>query len=141
MLSQYDEDGRLRPVAFFSAKYSSTECNYEIYDKELLAIVKALEEWRPELYGTSEPFEIYTHHKNLQTFMTTKQLNQRQVRWAKFLSQFNSQITYRPGSKATLPDALSRLPGPRPTGADDERLQYRKSTVLPPEKIHPAILE
>ena len=141
VLSQYDENGKLRPVAFFSAKHTSAECNYEIYDKELLAIVKALEEWRPELHGTSEPFEIYTDHKNLQTFMTTKQLNQRQVRWAEFLSQFNFQITYRPGSKATLPDALSRLPGSRPAGADDERLQYRKRTILPPEKIHPTILE
>ncbi|EAQ82860.1 hypothetical protein CHGG_11115 [Chaetomium globosum CBS 148.51] len=141
VLSQYDDNGKLRPVAFFSAKHSSAECNYEIYDKELLAIVKALEEWRPELYGTRESFEIYTDHKNLQTFMTTKQLNQRQVRWAEFLSQFNFQITYRPGSKATLPDALSRLPGSQPAGMDDERLQYRKRTVLPAEKVHPTILE
>ena len=59
-----------------SAKHSAPECNYEIYDKELLAIVKALEEWWPELQGTEQPFEIITDHKNLQTFMTTKQLNQ-----------------------------------------------------------------
>ena len=51
VLSQYDDEGRLRPVAFFSAKHTAAECNYEIYDKELLAIVKALEEWRPELQG------------------------------------------------------------------------------------------
>jgi RNase H-like domain found in reverse transcriptase/Reverse transcriptase (RNA-dependent DNA polymerase) len=45
ILSQYGEDGILHPVAYFSAKHSPQECNYEIYDKELLAIVKALEEW------------------------------------------------------------------------------------------------
>src|SRR5204863_9572831 len=99
VLSQADADGKLRPVAFFSAKHSAPECNYEIYDKELLAIIKALEEWQPELQGTEQPFKIIMDHKNLQTFMTTKQLNQRQVRWAEFLSQFNFVITYRPGTK------------------------------------------
>jgi hypothetical protein len=49
ILSQKDESGQLRPVAFFSKKMSPQECNYEIYDKELLAIVRAFEEWRPEL--------------------------------------------------------------------------------------------
>jgi RNase H-like domain found in reverse transcriptase/Reverse transcriptase (RNA-dependent DNA polymerase)/Integrase zinc binding domain/Chromo (CHRromatin Organisation MOdifier) domain len=141
VLSQYGDDNKMRPVAFFSAKHSAAECNYEIYDKELLAIVKALEEWRPELQGTGEPFEIITDHKNLQTFMTTKQLNQRQVRWAEFLSQFNFVIVYRPGSKATLPDALSRLPGLKPADADDERLRHRNQVVLPPEKLDPSILE
>jgi hypothetical protein len=107
VLSQYNDDGKLRSVAFFSSKHTAPECNYEIYDKELLAIVKALEEWRPELQGTENPFKIITDHKNLQTFMSTKQLNQCQVRWAEFLSQFNFVIMYRPGSKAVLPDALS----------------------------------
>jgi hypothetical protein len=45
VLSQFNDDGKLRPVAFFSSKHTAPECNYEIYDKELLAIVKALEEW------------------------------------------------------------------------------------------------
>ena len=51
-LSQYGDDGVLYPVAYFSAKHSAQECNYDIYDKELLAIIKALEEWRPELEGS-----------------------------------------------------------------------------------------
>ncbi|KAI0991662.1 hypothetical protein K3495_g16525 [Podosphaera aphanis] len=49
VLSQYDDNKVLRPVAYFSSKHNSAECNYEIYDKELLAIIKCLEEWRPEL--------------------------------------------------------------------------------------------
>jgi hypothetical protein len=44
MLSQYDDDGILHPVAFFSKKHSLAECKYEIYDKELIAIVWAFEE-------------------------------------------------------------------------------------------------
>jgi len=73
--------------------------------------------------------------------MTTKQLNQRQVRWAEFLSQFNFVITYRPGAKATIPDALSHLPDIKPTDADDERLQHRARIALPSKKIDPKILE
>ena len=49
VLSQYNNDSKLRPVAFFSVKYFVLECNYKIYNKELLAIVKALKEWRPKL--------------------------------------------------------------------------------------------
>ena len=76
-LLQMGDDNMLHPVAFFSSKHSPAESNYDIYDKELLAIVKALEEWRPELLGSKNPFEIVTDHKNLETFMTAKQLNQR----------------------------------------------------------------
>ena len=137
VLSQYDDEGCLRPVAYFSARHSAQECNYEIYDKELLAIVKALEEWRPELQGTQEPFEVITDHKNLEYFTTTKALNQRQVRWSEFLSQFNFRIVYRPGSRAVKPDALSRRPGDRPAKADlsDDRIKHRQRTVLPQSRF------
>jgi hypothetical protein len=77
VLSQYDEEGILRPVAFFSKKHSAVECNYEIYDKELLAIIRCLEEWRPELEGTESPIRILSDHRNLEYFMTTKMLNRR----------------------------------------------------------------
>jgi hypothetical protein len=78
ILSQMS-DGNLRPVAFFSKKMSPAECNYEIYDKELLAIIKAFEEWRPELAGTdpSNPIKVLSDHRSLEYFMTTKQLNRR----------------------------------------------------------------
>lgn len=142
VLSQYDDDNILRPVAYFSSKHSAAECNYEIYDKELLAIIKCLEEWRPELQGTEEPFEVLTDHKNLQFFTTTKVLNQRQVRWSEFLSQFNFQITYRPGTRATRPDALSRRSEDRPAGeSDDDRLRHRERVVLPPDRFDSTALE
>jgi len=137
VLSQYDEAGILHPVAFFSAKHTPAECNYEIYDKELLAIVKAFEEWRPELQGVQDPAEVVTDHKSLQHFTTTKLLNQRQVRWSEFLSDFRFQIVYRPGAKATIPDALSRLPGARPentTNTADDRVAHRSRILLPPDR-------
>ena len=139
ILSQYDENGILRPVAYFSSKHSPAECNYEIYDKELLAIIKSLEEWRPELQGTENEFEIVTDHKNLEYFTTTKALNQRQVRWSEFLSQYNFRIVYRPGSKAVRPDALSRRSQdiPAKSDQDDSRLKERKRTLLPESRFDP----
>ncbi|XP_044715208.1 reverse transcriptase (RNA-dependent DNA polymerase) domain-containing protein [Hirsutella rhossiliensis] len=142
VLSQYDDEGVLRPVAYFSSKHSAQECNYEIYDKELLAIIKALEEWRPELQGTQEPFEVITDHKNLEYFTTTKALNQRQVRWSEFLSGFNFRIVYRPGTKAVRPDALSRKPEDQPKRADtnDDRIKNRQRTILPEHIFDPEAL-
>ena len=70
-----------RPVAYFSKKMSPAERNYDIYDKELLAIVKAFDEYRPELTMSKdeEPVKVVCDHKNLEYFMTTKRLNSRQA--------------------------------------------------------------
>jgi hypothetical protein len=92
ILSQYDDDGVLRPVAYFSKKFTPQECNYEIYDKELLAIIRAFEEWRGELEGAEYPIAVITDHRNLEYYMTTKKLTRRQARWAEFLAQFNFEI-------------------------------------------------
>ena len=80
IFSQLHLDGQWYPVAYFSKTIALAECNYEIHDKEILAIVKSLAEWRPELHGTAHRVKIYTDHKALEYFMTTKQLNGRQAR-------------------------------------------------------------
>ena len=82
------------------------ECNYDIYDKELLAIIHAFEEWRPELKGAAEQVQVITDHKNLKYFMTTKQLSCRQAHWSEFLSQFNFVIQYCSGKLNSCADAL-----------------------------------
>jgi hypothetical protein len=74
ILSQYDDDGVLYPVAFMSEKFDAAECNYEIYDKELLAIVRCFEKWRSELSGGDHPITVLTDHRNLTYFMSTKYL-------------------------------------------------------------------
>jgi len=86
-LSQWHGE-KLRPVAYLSKKLSPAEANYKIYDKELLGIVRSLEEWRPELTRTARPFTILTDHKNLEYFIATRRLSERQVRWAELLSGF-----------------------------------------------------
>jgi hypothetical protein len=67
-------------MAYFSAKHSAAECNYEIHNKELLAIIKCLEKLRPELRNINKPFKILIDYKNLKYFIITKLLNQKQVR-------------------------------------------------------------
>ncbi|KAI0995426.1 hypothetical protein K3495_g12752 [Podosphaera aphanis] len=136
-LSQLDSKGRLRPIAYFSKKLSPAESNYEIHDKELLAIVKALEEWRSELNGVTKPFTILSDHKNLQHFMTTRKLSERQVRWSLLLSQYRFQLKFRAGSKSQRPDALSRREQDMPNLHDDERLKNREMQLLKDEWMPP----
>jgi len=71
VLSQY-QGRRLHPVAFHSPKLNSAERNYEIHDKELLAIMEAIKEWKRYLWGEEEPVTVYTDHINLQSFLTKR---------------------------------------------------------------------
>ena len=98
-LSQPDEQGKLRPVAFHSRKFTPPELNYDIHDKELLAVVDAFQAWRVYLEGAKHQVMVYTDHKNLLAFTTTKTLNRRQTRWSELLSAYNFKITYRKGSE------------------------------------------
>src|SRR5947207_2177431 len=123
VLSQHDDSGQLHPVDFFSKSHSSAEKNYDIYDRELLAIIKSFKYWRSELLSPEDPTDVIMDHQNLQTFMTNKTLTPRQVRWANFLSQFNFMVRYRPGKKNGKADYLSRLPGVKTEGG--ENLNFR----------------
>jgi RNase H-like domain found in reverse transcriptase/Integrase zinc binding domain len=129
----------LHPVAFFSHKFTPQECNYEIYDKELLAIIRAFEEWRGELEGTEDPIEVITDHRNLEYYMSTKKLTRRQARWAEFLSQFHFEIKWRPGKDTTKPDALTRRSQDLPSDVSDPRIQHQSQVVLKPHTLDPEI--
>jgi len=105
---QSTTDGKWHPVAFYSKSLSSIERNYKIHDKEMLAIIRALEEWKHFLEGATHPVEIWTDHKNLEYFMTAKKLNRRQARWSLHLARFDFLLHHRPGRTMGKPDALSR---------------------------------
>ncbi|GLB41135.1 putative retrotransposable element tf2 155 kda protein type 1-like [Lyophyllum shimeji] len=107
---QSPEDEKWHPVAFYSKSLNAVERNYEIHDKEMLAIIRALEEWRHFLEGARHKVEIYTDHKNLQYFLTAKKLNRRQARWSLYLANFDFVLHHRPGRSMGKPDALSRRP-------------------------------
>ncbi|KAH9271466.1 hypothetical protein BASA83_006318 [Batrachochytrium salamandrivorans] len=76
---------------------NSAERNYEIYDKELLAVVDSFKHWRHFLQGGHHPVTVLCDHKNLEYFMTTKKLTRRQARWSLELSEYDFTLTHRPG--------------------------------------------
>jgi len=108
ILSQRDDRGRLHPVAFHSQKFQPVEINYEIHDKELLAIVDTIKHWRQYCEGVTNQVQVFSDHQNLEFFTTTMILNRRQARWAQELAGIDFRIYYRPGNRKGKPDALSR---------------------------------
>lgn len=134
VLSQEGVNGVWHPVSFYSHKMKGPELNYDIHDKELLAIVRALEEWRAELEGLqhTDAFEIYTDHRSLQYFMTKRTLSARQARWAEFLSRFRFIITYRSGKQNVLADALTRFDIP---GSNEHKMQLMLPSDVLDDKV------
>ena len=132
ILSQRDIDEQLHSVIYMSKKMSSVECNYEIYDKKLLAIVKAFEKWKSECVETSieDSVKILIDHKNLEHFMSFKQLNRRQTKWTEFLAKFNFKIAYRSNVQRTKSDNLTRRSQDLSENNNDERQQYNHRILL-----------
>ncbi len=91
VLSQ-QQNGVWRPVAFMLKSLSAMERNYKIYDKELLAIMLALSEWRHYLMGAAKDIEIWMDHQNLQYFRLPQKLNQRQARWMTELAKYHFML-------------------------------------------------
>ncbi|SJL12751.1 uncharacterized protein ARMOST_16182 [Armillaria ostoyae] len=134
VLSQ-EQDGKWRPVAFLSKALTTTERNYEIYDKELLAIMLALDEWRHYLMGAAVDFEIWTDHQNLQYFRKPQKLNRRQARWVTELAEYHFTLHHKPGASNKKADLLSRR-ADHPQGQDDND----EITVLSPEHFRAMIM-
>jgi len=100
-------DRKWHPVTFYSKSLFSVERNYEIHNKEMLAIIYALEEWRHFLEGATYLVEIWTDHKNLEYFMTAKKLNCRQACWSLHLARFNFLLHHHPRCTMGKLDILS----------------------------------
>ena len=130
VLLQQGDTKKLQPVEFFSATFTPTERNYDIYERELLAIMKALAHWRPYLGWTKEPFLIQTDHANLQYWKSPRNLNRRTARWHADLQDYDFVLQHIPGKTNTLPDLLSRLPTD-----DDGKGDNKDVVMLPPERL------
>ena len=101
------KDDKWLPVAFSSHAMSLEERNYPVADKEMLSVIRSLEQWRHYLEGAKHEFEIWNDHANLQWFMKRQDLYRRQARWAQYLSQFNFKWTHKAGSTMGKVDVLS----------------------------------
>ena len=119
ILSQL-HDSHWHPVAYFSRKCIPAECNYGTPDLEMLAIVESMRHWRHYLEGSRHPIQVFSDHKNLITFMSTKVLNRRQARWAELLADYDFVLIHTPG-KRNPADGPSRRPdyaeNPLPIGS------------------------
>src|SRR5260370_10043768 len=91
-----------------SVQDHDTECNYDTHEKELLAIFQAYKNWHHYLEGSAKVIDTVTNHKNLEYFMMTKKLTQRQHHWSQNISCFSTQIRLRPTSLGQKPHSLTR---------------------------------
>src|SRR5215469_6394837 len=121
-------DGKWRPVAFRSRALTEVERNYEIYDKEMMAIMDSLDDWRQYLLGATHTVEVFTDHLTLQYFRKPQKLNRRQARWATELGEYDIHLIYKPGKSMGKADVLSRMSGLE-TGENDNANQI----LLKPE--------
>jgi len=95
-------------IAYESRRLNEHEKNLGIYEKELLAILHALDSWKHYLLGT--PFILRSDHQSLKYFLTQTKMSDKQMRWANILSQFNFHIAHIAGKHNQVADALSRRP-------------------------------
>lgn len=135
ILQQTDESDFLHPVAFFSRKLTPAEINYQVYDKELLAIIETFRDMRAWLMGSPVPVSVFSDHKNLEWFMTTQNLNRRQARWAMFLSDFDFKLDWKPGA-TNIADAPSRRPDFIPKEGDEHLIIQQKMLITPYHTEH-----
>jgi RNase H-like domain found in reverse transcriptase/Reverse transcriptase (RNA-dependent DNA polymerase) len=117
---------KYHPIAYYSATFTETERNYDVYDRELLAIMKAITHWCPYLIWTKEPFKIFTEHVNLLHWKSPRKLNRRMARWHGELQDYNFTLHHVPRKNHTAADALSR-----PPGADMGKNDNQQMIMLP----------
>ncbi|SJL01317.1 uncharacterized protein ARMOST_04637 [Armillaria ostoyae] len=130
-----EQEGKWRPVAFMSKALTTTERNYEIYDKELLAIMLALADWRHYLMGALEDVEIWTDHQNLQYFRKPQKLNRQQARWVTELAEYHFVLKHKPGTANVKADLLSRR-----SDHDQGEVDNGDITVLSPKHFRALIM-
>ncbi len=130
ILSQYDDEETLHSMIYYSKNLSLVECNYEIYDKKLLAIIRAFEHWWSELKLTELSIKMFINHQALTSLMKNKELSRRQMRWVQNLVNFNFKIMYCSGKQNIKVDALTRRVDSVSRSFENEWCRYQRTTIL-----------
>ena len=131
----------LRPIAFESRRMTPTEQRYSAQEREMLAIVYALQKWRGFIEGL--PILVRTDHESLKYFLTQKNLGRRLARFVDDIAHFDVEIIYRPGKHQLVADALSRRKG-HPDLPDSETIRPLFAAPMNPfeeERDHSAIFQ
>ena len=102
---------------------SQVECNYAIYDKEMFAIILALQEWQQYPLGAKYQVEIWTDYKNLSYFKASQNLNQRQTQWVTKLKDYDLKIILKASKEIKKTDILLKQ-------ADHERKENDNKNVI-----------
>jgi hypothetical protein len=139
--SQPDNENILYLLGYFFQKLKDAEKNYDIHDKELLAIVDALDKWSTYCRSTPHVIMILSDYKNLEYWQTKWDLNLRQAHWGERLANYNFHITYRPGKYAGKPDILSRESGDSPWEGEMKHQQNRGWILLPAQMFQVSAAE
>lgn len=130
VLMQKGDDDKWHPVAFMSKSMTEAERNYDIMDREMLAIIRGLEEWRCYLLGSPHLIEIFSDHLNLTYFRQPQNLNRRQARWLTYFQQFNIVLKHKPGKLMIPADILSRRDGHDKGEHDNEQVTFLPKEVF-----------
>ena len=125
-----DQGKGLQPIAFMSKRLSSAELKYENHERELLALYRALKEWRHYLYGSK--FTLRTDHHNLIWLCKQKHLSSRQAHWMMFFQEFEGvlPIEYYAGKLNQVADGLSRRPDHKPKQESNVNLNQAELTKM-----------
>jgi hypothetical protein len=110
VLLQRKADGKLHLIEYFSATLNDAERNYDIYNLELLAIVKALDHWRPYLAGSPHKIKVFSDHMNLQYWRQPQKISRRVALEVLALSEYDIEIHHIKGKSNGRADAWSRRP-------------------------------
>ncbi len=109
---------------------SSAECNYKIYDKELLIIIWAFEHWWLELKLTDISIKMFINHQAFISLMKDKELSRHQMRWVQKLVDFNFKIMYWSDKQNIKIDALTRWADVVLKDSENECIHYQRITIL-----------
>ncbi len=130
ILSQYDDEETLHSMIYYSKNLSLAECNYEIYDKKLLTIIRAFKHWWSELKLTELSIKMFIDHQALTSLIKNKELSKRQMRWIQKLVDFNFKIMYCSDKQNIKVDALTRRVDSVSRSLKNEQCCYQRTTIL-----------
>ena len=102
------ENRQWKFVAYLSRSLNKMERNYKIHNKDMLATIRELENWKHLLENTKSKFEVQTDYKNLEYFMKAQKLNSRQDCQVLYLSRFNFILKHVSRVKIEKVNRLSR---------------------------------